>query len=82
VEMLEFGAYEAKTKLPELLRRVESSKEEIIITRFGEPIAKLSPVQKDVRDFSKVIDAVMALRKNVKKADISIKAMIEEGRRY
>jgi prevent-host-death family protein len=36
------GAYEAKTKLPELLNRVENG-ERITITRRGTPVAVLTP---------------------------------------
>ena len=36
------GAYEAKTRLSELLDRVEKG-EQIVITRYGRPIARLIP---------------------------------------
>jgi prevent-host-death family protein len=38
----EIGAYDAKTKLPEILRRVESG-EAFTITNRGKPIADLRP---------------------------------------
>ncbi len=38
------GAFAAKTHLSELLDRVEQG-EEILITRRGKPIAKLTPVE-------------------------------------
>ncbi|MGL4323148.1 MAG: type II toxin-antitoxin system Phd/YefM family antitoxin [Beijerinckiaceae bacterium] len=38
--MITVGAFEAKTKLSELLDRVERG-EEIIITRHGKPVARL-----------------------------------------
>lgn len=38
----EIGAYDAKTKLPEILRRVESG-EAFTITNRGKPIADLTP---------------------------------------
>ncbi|MCY4211372.1 MAG: type II toxin-antitoxin system prevent-host-death family antitoxin [Gammaproteobacteria bacterium] len=40
--MKEIGSYDAKTNLPELLRRVESG-EEFTITNRGKPIADLVP---------------------------------------
>ena len=40
--MATVGAYEAKTKLPELLKRVEQG-EQITITKHGTPIAVLVP---------------------------------------
>lgn len=38
--MITVGAFEAKTKLSELLDRVERG-EEIVITRHGKPVARL-----------------------------------------
>jgi prevent-host-death family protein len=43
--MATVGVHEAKTHLSKLLRRVATG-EEIIITRGGEPVAKLTPVGK------------------------------------
>lgn len=40
--------HEAKTNLSELLRRVAAG-EDIVITRGGEPIARLVPVQRRTR---------------------------------
>jgi prevent-host-death family protein len=40
--MNEFGAFEAKNKLSALLDRVERG-EEIVITRHGQPVARLIP---------------------------------------
>jgi prevent-host-death family protein len=42
--MTSVGIHEAKTNLSKLLRRV-SVGEEIIITRSGEPIAKIVPIE-------------------------------------
>ena len=41
--MTEVGTFEAKNKLSELLARAERG-EEIVITRRGQPVAKLVPV--------------------------------------
>jgi len=40
--LVEIGAYDAKTKLPEILRRVEAG-EAFTITNRGRPIADLIP---------------------------------------
>ena len=40
--MVTVGAYEAKTRLPELLRMVEAG-ERVTITRHGRPVALLMP---------------------------------------
>ena len=76
------GAFEAKTHLNELLRRV-SSGETIRITRRGIPVAKLVPVQAEGKD--KVIKAVRELReirKRLSLGGLSIRELIDEGRRY
>ena len=39
--MVTVGAYEAKTRLPELIRMVEEG-ERVVITRHGRPVALLS----------------------------------------
>lgn len=78
--MLKVGSFEAKTKLPELLRMVEKSGEEIIITRKGKEIAKLTPIDKN-EDAIFVVEEIRKLRKSIKKINASeIKQMIEEGR--
>lgn len=43
--MVTVGVHEAKTTLSELLRRVAAG-EEVTITRGGDPIARLVPVQR------------------------------------
>jgi prevent-host-death family protein len=42
--MTEVGVHEAKSTLSELLRRVATG-EEVVITRDGEPVARLIPVE-------------------------------------
>ena len=43
--MISVGVHEAKTTLSRLLRRA-SSGEEVVITRDGEPVARLVPVER------------------------------------
>ena len=43
------GAFEAKTKLSELLDKVEEG-EEIIITRHGKPVAKLTLARPETKE--------------------------------
>ena len=49
------GAYDAKTRLSELLNRVEKG-EQIVITRHGRPVARLVPERSD--DLAQAIDAL------------------------
>jgi prevent-host-death family protein len=43
--MVEVGVHEAKTTLSDLLRRVAEG-EEVVITRSGEPVARIVPMQR------------------------------------
>jgi prevent-host-death family protein len=78
------GTYEAKTHLPRLLSQVEKG-ETITITRRGKPIAVLAPAQPSAkRDLTAVIEEMLAYRDGqgpVLGNDLTVKAMIEEGRR-
>lgn len=82
--MLTVGAFEAKTKLSELLDAVERG-EEVTITRRGEPIAKLVAV-KPVRtrdEIKALIEEIKETRKGITLGgEVTIKELIEEGRRY
>jgi prevent-host-death family protein len=54
------GAFEAKTKLSELLDRVERG-EEVLITRHGKEVAKLVAVEKPPRDKDAVLKTLMEI---------------------
>lgn len=75
------GAYEAKTHLPRLLERVRKG-ERITITKHGVPVAVLQPPDRDVSfDTRSVIDEIIKFRENHHLDGLSIREMIEEGRR-
>ena len=65
------GAFEAKTKLSELLDRVERG-EEIVITRRGKPAARLIPAieksKPDRIDLKKVRKIALSFKSKVKGA--------------
>lgn len=75
------GAYEAKTHLTQLLERVAKG-EKITITKHGVPVATLQPADSakrtPVRD---VIVQLKRFRSSHRLDGLSIRAMIEEGRR-
>lgn len=79
--MKEVGAYDAKTHLSELLDDV-SKGATITISRHGTPIALLVPFISD-RNVppQTAIARVKRLRKNVRLDGISLRDLIEEGRR-
>ncbi len=76
------GSYEAKTRLPELLRAVESG-EVVTITRRGVPVARLVSVDNDAPEEPTAVIARMksarAGRRTVSIDDIL--AARDEGRR-
>ena len=75
------GAYEAKTHLAQLLERVARG-EKITITRHGVPVAILQPADASkrtpVRD---IIEQLKRFRSGHRLSGLSIRDMIEEGRR-
>ena len=78
----EIGSYEAKTKLPELLRQVGKGKS-FTITRRGKAVADLVP-SASARS-KKNAEAVESMREfirtsRVKIKGLDIKELIEEGR--
>ena len=76
------GSYEAKTHLPRLLQRVVQG-EKITITRHGAPVAMLVPIDPSRgRDVREVIDEIKRSRKGRKLRGVTIRQLIEEGRRY
>jgi len=79
----EIGAYDAKTRLPELLRQVKTGKR-FTITNRGKAIADLVPSGAACApDAKAAIEKFQAfLRDNPVKAQrkVAIRALIEEGR--
>lgn len=78
--MRRVGAYEAKTRLSQLIEQVAKG-EEIIITKHGVPVAALVPVagarQKDTQA---AIAALKDFRRGRRLAKLSIREMVEKGR--
>lgn len=75
------GAYEAKTHLPKLLERVMKG-ERITITKHGIPVAVLQPFEPDKHiDIKSVIMEIRRFREKNRLSGLSIREMMEEGRR-
>ncbi|MBN2126196.1 MAG: type II toxin-antitoxin system prevent-host-death family antitoxin [Deltaproteobacteria bacterium] len=75
------GAYEAKTHLPKLLERVLKG-ERIMITKHGVPVAVLQPPDPERQtNTGSVIDELRKFRDLHRLDGISIRDMIEQGRR-
>lgn len=81
--MLKVGTYEAKTRLSELLERVAAG-EEIAITRHGEEVALLVPPHDraaSAQSFATSVKGWRRTREKVKLNGISVRSLINEGRR-
>jgi prevent-host-death family protein len=77
------GAYEAKTKLSELLARVIEG-ESFTITKHGQPVAVLTPPgEQGKADAEETIEAIRRQRGRLAPAfeGVSVKELIEEGRK-
>ena len=78
---MEVGAYEAKTHLPRLLERVQHG-ERVTITRHGVPVAMLVPVAPVTKpDIRAAINELKAFATGHSAGDMTLRQMIEEGRR-
>ncbi|MCD6671774.1 MAG: type II toxin-antitoxin system prevent-host-death family antitoxin [Burkholderiaceae bacterium] len=80
-ESTEIGAYEAKTRLPEYLRKVREGRR-FTITQRGAPVAELVPV--DVSRKQRALRAAARMRELMERtegtAEVDIRALIDEGR--
>ncbi len=75
------GAYEAKTHLPRLLDEVASG-QTITITKHGRPVALLVPPPAVQRpEPAGVIDALRQARQGVRLDGLSVRELLDEGRR-
>jgi prevent-host-death family protein len=76
----EIGSYEAKTRLPELLRQVRTGKS-FTITRRGEAIADLVPsLGARAKDKAGAAERLKAFMRADPVRGVNIEALIEEGR--
>lgn len=79
------GLFEAKTHLSELVARAEQG-EEVVITRHNKPVAKIVPIDLQAGDVrarhEQAVDGLLALRKRYPLGDVSLRSLIEEGRKH
>lgn len=76
------GTFDAKTHLNGLLKRV-SKGETIRITRRGVPVAHLVPANAgEKQEPAQLVQEIRALRRGATLGKITIRDLINEGRRY
>lgn len=79
--MTRVGAYEAKTHLSSLLDRVAEG-ESFTITKHGHAVAVMKPVaERDRRPLDEVVADLREFRKRFRLDGVSLRDLIEEGRR-
>ena len=77
---IEIGSYEAKTRLPELLRQVKTGKS-FTITNHGKAVADLVPsAGEKVKDKTAAVEKLKAFMRADPVRGANIKELIEEGR--
>ena len=75
------GAFEAKNRFSELLNRVGRG-EEFTITKHDRPVARLVPALPQTKDRRKKATAELrALRERYSLKGLSVRSLIDEGRR-
>jgi prevent-host-death family protein len=76
------GAFEAKTHLNKLLQQV-SKGESIRITLRGVPVAKLIPDREgEQRDLKRIVSEIREICKGASLGGVTIRELIDEGRRF
>jgi len=76
----EIGSYDAKTKLPEILRRVEAG-ETFTITNRGKAVADLIPSKSSSREKAKqAIDNLLKMAKTTASDDV-LQSLKDSGRK-
>ncbi len=74
------SAFDAKTHLSALIRKVEDG-QSFTITRRGSPVAHLEPVNRQSGDVHELLTRFQTVRKRIK-GSIDIRELIDEGRKY
>jgi prevent-host-death family protein len=78
--MRKVGAYEAKTHLSELLEDVEKG-EDITITRYGRPVARLLPAgESSQQKLQDTIEDLKEFREGRSLGDLNVEQLLREGR--
>jgi len=79
--MERIGIYDARSKLSELIERVQSG-EEVVLTRHGEPVARLVPEKRRRKGSgAAAVARIRALARRLNIRDVDVRKLIEEGRR-
>lgn len=79
--MVEVSMFEAKTRLSALVELVRRG-QEVVITRHGNPVARLLPYQtEDEAHVRAAADGLLTMRRDCRLGDTDWKALRDAGRR-
>jgi antitoxin (DNA-binding transcriptional repressor) of toxin-antitoxin stability system len=78
----EVSAFEAKTRLSELLRETEAGRT-FVIRRRGKAVARLTPAVEEphVTDVSRLVESFREIRSRLA-GTVKVHELVEEGRRF
>lgn len=77
--MVEIGAYDAKTHLPELLERVQRG-ERFVITKHGRPVAELLPFAgHDAEAARRAVASMRTLRAALARRGVRLTDILKRG---
>lgn len=78
----EVSAFEAKTRLSELLRETEAGRS-FVIRRRGKAVARLTPAAQEPRgiEISRLVASFRAIRARLA-GTVKVRDLVEEGRRF
>lgn len=80
--MVEIGAYDAKTRLSELLEKVREGAS-FTITRHGQPIAELRPVGgRSALEKKALLNRMQRFQSAHSLGEATVRDLIDEGRRF
>jgi len=74
------SAFDAKTHLSALIRKVEDG-QSFTITRRGSPVAHLEPVHQQGSEVRELLSRFRAVRQRIK-GTADIRELIDDGRKY
>ena len=76
------AAFSARARFAELLRRVAAG-ERFVITRSGQPVAELRPVEEavDRKRVQRAVAGLLRSRKGTSLGGLSLRQLIDEGRK-
>ncbi len=81
IKTKKINAFEAKTRLSELLRETERGASFIICRRGKEVARLLPPEKKKKKDLEEILRQFQEIRSRVK-GKVNVRKLIEEGRRF